>query len=519
MCAGIALLLGMAACTTAPARKNLTNPAAAAPGPSVIDRATELFYRGKRSALSGDLACAQIEFQEALDTVAPDGPVTAGGAELEEFSRSLYQSVVRYDAMAQTSADPDAAEGRGAPDELAGVSGQASPDELARARQQIGSDDRGATFDIPVTVNEAVISMVATFTSREDVRRRFAEGLARSGRYMPLIRSIFQREGLPGDLAYVAMIESSFKTTAHSRARAHGVWQFITATGRRYGLRSNRILDERSDPVKSTEAAARYFRDLYEIFDDWYLAMAAYDSGEGRVARAMTRTGSDSYWDLCRAGAIPKETRLYVPSVIAAALIAKNPSHYGFDIRPESPLSFETVALKKPLSLKRISAAAKIPYATLRELNPELKTDVTPKSLRGYPLRLPPGVAETVQARLDALPAARVPSPGRMHRVRKGETLARLARRFGVSVASLAEANDLSPRAGLAPRTILVIPDRELPLRHASKKHHAKMHKSKPKRVAQSVSIPAEGITEVASANPAPSPVSGDRSKATPPAP
>lgn len=519
LCFGLPLVLFGAACATAPSTKTSAVSALGPPEPSVIDRATELFYRGKDSALSGDFTCAEAEFQEALDIVAAAGQGSGGGAELDEFSQSLYQSILRYDAMAQSAAELEPAEGRGAPDELLGVSGQASPDELARARQQIGTDERAATFDIPITVNEAVISMVATFISRDSVRQRFAEGLGRAGRYMPMIRSIFQREGLPEDLAYVAMIESSFKTNAHSRARAHGVWQFITSTGRRYGLKSNRILDERSDPVKSTEAAARYFRDLYDIFDDWYLAMAAYDSGEGRVARAMSRAGSDSYWDLCRAGALPKETRLYVPSVIAAALIAKNPAHYGFAVDSAPPIAFETIALSKPLSLKRLSAAAGVSYAALKDLNPELKTDVTPRLAGGYALRVPPGAAAALQARLDVLPAAAPPSLGRQHRVRKGETLARLARRFGVSLASLAEANDLSPHAWLAPRTVLTIPDREPPVRHASKKHHAKVRKKTPKRVAQRVDIPSGGITEVASALPAPSPAHRDPSKTAPPTP
>src|SRR5262249_10502349 len=163
-------------------------------------------------------------------------------------------------------------------------------------------------------------------------------GLQRSGRYMTMIRNLLEREGLPGDLAYVAMIESSFKTKARSRARAQGLWQFIAPTGRRYGLHKTAVVDERSDPVKATEAAAASLKALHDIFNDWYLAMAAYDAGEGRVARAIARTGAESYWELCRLGALPRETRLYVPSVIAAALIDKNQEHYGFKVQREEPV-------------------------------------------------------------------------------------------------------------------------------------------------------------------------------------
>jgi membrane-bound lytic murein transglycosylase D len=493
-CAGALGLLAAVSCTSSPAPARVFENAAVAPTRSVIDRATEHFYTGKQSALEGDFACAEVSFQQALDAVAPEGGSTDGSAEVQEFSASLFDSILRYEAMAEAATEPEPPEGRGTPDELKDISGQASAAELARAREQIGTDERAVSFDIPVTVNESVISMVATFISRDSVRERFAQGLARAGRFLPMIRSIFEREGLPGDLAYVAMIESSFKTSAHSRARAHGVWQFIASTGRRYGLKSNRALDERSDPVKSTAAAAKYFRDLYDIFGDWYLAMAAYDSGEGRVARAISRVGSDSYWDLCRAGALPRETRLYVPSVIAAALIAKNPGHYGFNVESAPALAFETVLLQKPVSLRRVSAATGVSYPALKDLNPELKTDVTPQTSGGYSLRLPPGSQETVEAQLASLPAAPAPSPGLRHRVRKGETLARVARRFGVTLAALAEANDLAPRASLSPRMVLVIPDREPAVRRAAKKTGSKHHKKPVKQAARPAVIPAEGF-------------------------
>ncbi len=379
---------------------------------------------------------------------------------MTEFSASLYESIRRYEAMAQTAAEADPQEARDTPDELVGVSGQNSAADLALAREEVKTDDRAAAFDLPVAVNEQVLNMVASFSARPGVRHRFEEGLGRAGKYMPMIRAVLEREGLPKDLAYVAMIESSFKTRARSRARAQGVWQFIGATGRRYGLHRTAAVDERSDPVKATEAAAGYFKDLHEIFNDWYLAMAAYDAGEGRVARALARTGAETYWDLCRLGALPKETRLYVPSVIAAALIDKNPAHYGFHVEPEAPVAFETVRLNKPVNVHRLAQTCRLDADELLELNPELRGSTTPKNPSGYDLRVPVGAGEIVNARLGQVPAAAAPSL-RQYRVRKGETLARVARRYGVSLASLAEANDLSPRARLTPRRLLVIPERE----------------------------------------------------------
>jgi membrane-bound lytic murein transglycosylase D len=455
----LALPAFLVACSQVPRTAVVARPAPPPAAPTPIDRSTELFYAGKVAAMSGDFDCASAQFQLALNAVIPPGSARPAEADVEEFSESLYESIARYEAMAAPPAEAEA-EPRGVPDELQGVSGQTSPDDLRRAREAVKSDPRSASFDIPVTVNDPVLAMIASFTSRESVRERFAEGLVRGGRYTPMMREILAKEGLPTDLIYVAMIESSFKTAARSRARAQGVWQFIAPTGRRYGLKSGRVVDERSDPVKATQAAAAYLRDLYDMFGDWYLAMAAYDCGEGRVARAIARTGSDDYWELCRLGALPKETRLYVPSVIAAALIDKNQEHYGFHVDPESPVAYETATLRKPVDLRRLAGAGGVSYADLSEMNPELRTAVTPRDPNGYRLRVPRGLAGSVETRAAALPEASVPAL-RRHKVQRGETLARVARRFGVSAASLAEANDLAPGARLAPHSVLVIPDRE----------------------------------------------------------
>lgn len=483
------------ACSGAPKLQTTAAPRATSPAPppapSPIDQSTDLFYAGKQAALSGDFDCAEAQFQLALNIVIPPGSPRPAAPEIEEFSASLYESIERYEAMAETAPEAEAAEPRGVPDELQGVSGQTSADDLQRAREAVTTDARGASFDIPITVNDSVLAIIANFSSRESVRERFTDGLVRAGRYMPMIRDVFRRAGLPTDLAYVAMIESSFKTRARSRAKAQGVWQFIAPTGRRYGLRNNRLLDERSDPVKATESAAAYFRDLYAIFNDWYLAMAAYDSGEGRVARAIARTGVDNYWELCRIGALPKETRLYVPSVIAAALIDKNHEHYGFHVNPEPPLAFEMATLSRPVDLRRLAESSGLNYEDLAELNPELRTAVTPRESGGYALRVPRGFGATVLAKAEGLPEAAVPAL-RHHRVKRGETLARVAQRFGVSESALAEVNDLSLRARLIPRRVLVIPDAE-PVSYAARKSR-RGHK----RDAQTVTIPKEGFQKTA---------------------
>jgi membrane-bound lytic murein transglycosylase D len=456
-----ALSLGALACSQSPRRRIAFPAAAPAPKPpSLIERSSDFFYSGKKAALAGDFDCAENQFQHALDAVAPPAGARPEASDVAEFSASLFESILRYEAMARSTGEAESQESRETPDELVGVSGQNSAADLALALEEVKSDERSSDFDLPVTINEEVLNMVASFSSRPGVRQRFEEGLQRSGRYMPMIRAALEREGLPKDLAYVAMIESSFKTRARSRARAQGVWQFIAPTGRRYGLRRTAVVDERSDPVKATEAAAGYFKDLHDIFNDWYLAMAAYDAGEGRIVRAIARTGAETYWDLCRLGALPKETRLYVPSVIAAALIAKNQAHYGFHVEPESPVPFETVRLNKSVNLRKLAQACRLDHGDLLDLNPELRGDTTPRNPSGYDLRVPRGATASIADRIGSIPEAPAPKL-RQHRVRKGETLARVARRFGVSLASLAEANELNPRARVTPSRLLVIPERE----------------------------------------------------------
>ena len=211
---------------------------------------------------------------------------------------------------------------------------------MLAAERAVSSDAAGAPYDIPIVINEPVLRIMAEF--QNDLHAIIARGLVRSGRYIPMIHRVFAEEGVPRDLAHMALIESSFMPRATSSARAHGLWQFMSRTGRQYGLASNSLVDERSDPEKATRAAARYLKFLYDMFHDWYLAMAAYNAGEGKILKAMQRTGSKDFWQLAQTHAIKKQTQTYVPAVLAATLIAKNPLHYGFDIVYEPPLSYES---------------------------------------------------------------------------------------------------------------------------------------------------------------------------------
>ena len=338
---GLLPLLATACSTTAPpasARVDSSDAArAAASATDPRQEASDRFHQGKVYALAGDPACARLEFEAALEGFRK--AMRPGDSADLAFAGQLWDSVRLYESL--PSGDDD--ERPVAPGQRDGLIAQETTvptaDELAVARRELEAAGSSASFDVPIVVNDAVLNAVAFYQFRTP--KAFAAALQRSGRYLPLMRSILRESGLPEDLVYIAMIESAFKFQASSRAVAKGYWQFIDGTGRRYGLKKGRDFDERSDPVKSTRAAAAYFRDLYEMFGDWYLAMAAYNGGEGRVLRGLQRTGATSFWELCDANALHRETKDYVPFFIAAALISKDPARFGFDVVPDPPLEFD----------------------------------------------------------------------------------------------------------------------------------------------------------------------------------
>jgi len=420
--------------------------------------ATDEFSAGREAALSGDFACAHERFDRAVETLAPEDSPTPPSPELLAFSLEIYEGILRYEALAAPPDDTAFSEGAIAP-ELAPIeSPAASPEAISTAREAVASDVSGETYDIPIVVNDAVLKVLATFQG--ELHDIIARGLARSGRYVPMIRRVFQEEGIPTDLAQVALIESSFLPRARSPRAAHGIWQFMPRTGRQYGLTSNAVVDERSDPEKATRAAAKHLAYLHELFHDWYLALAAYNAGEGKILRAQERTGLNDFWQLAASGTLRAQTQNYVPAVIAATLISKNPKHYGFEVDLEAPLEYETVKLNRPVRLRDLSSSDGIFLEDLERLNAELKTGITPRQPEGYDLKVPVGSRDLALAAFAAAPTASAGAP-RRHSVRQGETLASIARRYHVSVARLADSNGLSPTAKVARGEVLTLPSRE----------------------------------------------------------
>jgi membrane-bound lytic murein transglycosylase D len=317
-------------------------------------------------------------------------------------------------------------------------------------------------FDnIPEDVQPHVQKWLNYFQGRG--REHMERYLSRSTRYERLMKRILRENGIPEDLIYIALIESGFSPRAISRARAVGYWQFIRGTGTRYGLQINTFVDERRDPVLATQAAADYFKGLYGEFNSWFLAMASYNVGEGRVRREINKNKTRDFWTLAKKRRLPKETLNYVPKYLAARIIGKNPEAYGFtDIPYEPPIEFETVAFNQAINMKVLAEKMNVDYAEIKRLNPKYRGEVAPIDGSNVELRLPLNTKESALAMASEASVKDlvfVPDRGEtdVYKVRKGDTLLKIAKRFKTSVANLREINDFKRKSRLKPgRTIFV---------------------------------------------------------------
>lgn len=300
----------------------------------------------------------------------------------------------------------------------------------------------GAQYDIPIEINPQVIYFIRYFQTRG--KRHFDKWLSRSETYIPYLRKILKKHNMPEDLVFVSMIESGFSPRAYSRAGAAGPWQFMKSTGKNYGLKINWWIDERRNLEKSTVAAIKYLKFLHKKFDSWYLAIAAYNAGEGKIERAIKKYKTRNYWELCKYRYIRAETKNYVPKMIAAALIVKNLKHYGF-----SEIDFKTLPehknllLKKPTDLFKVAKYVETTYKHLKEINPELIRWSTPPKANDYILKLP---LETNNDQINSLLAnlEKDQTQFKRHIVRYGETLWLIARKYGTSVGQIKKMNNLA---------------------------------------------------------------------------
>lgn len=287
-------------------------------------------------------------------------------------------------------------------------------------------------------------------------KNRFRELLSRSGRYMPMIAKVLAQEGLPEELGYLALLESEFDVNVRSRNGAVGLWQFIPATGRRYGLRIDEWIDERRDPVKATRAAAAYLKDLHDYFGRWFLATAAYNAGPGTIDRALQQSGAKDFWSIKAKAQLSNETRNFVPKFVAIALIAMEPQKYGLDdIQYETSLDYEEIEVAAPIPLSTLAEMVGTSVAALRELNPALLRTVIPPGTTPFRVNVPVGKTEVFVAKTHERTLEKEPEPVRLvtHQVKKGETLFSIARYYGLEARALMEFNSLrTPRLRIGQR-------------------------------------------------------------------
>ena len=308
----------------------------------------------------------------------------------------------------------------------------------------------------PSLLNEKVEEFIKFFQEKAD--NFFLRSLARSQVYEAMMKNIFREKNLPEELFYLALIESGYNPNALSRAKAGGIWQFIDKTARRFGLKVNKWVDERRDPEKSTHAAAEYLKTLYEIFNSWDLATASYNAGEGKVLRAMKKANSQDFWEISRHRYLKQETKKYVPKFLAAVLIANEPQKYGFsNIEFQPPLVYEKVLVPPSTSLERIARAAETDLSEIRALNPALKRGKTPPDVSLFEINIPLGKKEFFDKNFRALSQSNATKVTK-HRVRPGETLDRIAKKYHLTTQELCDFNNLSAKVRIKPGTILLLP-------------------------------------------------------------
>jgi membrane-bound lytic murein transglycosylase D len=421
---------------------------------ALIERVEATYETAMANYRAGKAEPAKEEFDRAFSLLMQSGWDIQGNDRLSaEFNRLVENisgveltAIEHGDVLSEHRYEPPPAES------LADLTFPNDP----RIKQQVQQEIQSVRSDLPLVSNDSVDSVISYLQNHaRGYVERVLKGL---GTYGPMITDTLSQEGLPQDLIYLAAGESAFNPFALSTKGAKGIWQFMVGTGSLYGLKKDLWVDEREDPVKSTRAAARYLKDLHQTFGDWFLAMAAYDSGPMTVQRAVERTGYADFWELRRLHALPThETENYVPIFLATALIAKDPKSYGFDVTPDPPFATDQVIVKEPTDLRLVAQLLDRPIEELVRLNPSLQRWTTPANQPEFALNLPAGTKDAYEKAIAIIP------PGqrvwwRAHKIEEGETLATIARRYRISATALALANQLQLNTSLTQGAKLVLP-------------------------------------------------------------
>ncbi len=416
-----------------------------------LRQADEHYRRGRDFYDAGDPASARAEFDRAIEALLTTPADPADRQRIERKTDQLTEAIYRLDTegLAASQSGDEVVYDKPPLEGILDMTFPVDPSLKPKVAGELGE----TASQLPLELRDPVLSFIHYF-STDRGHKILEAGLRRAGRYRGMIEQTLAREGIPKELIYLAQDESGFLPRARSYKSCVGLWQFAQFRGRQYGLNQTPYYDERMDPVKATQAAARHLHDLYKHFGDWYLAMAAYNCGPGCVDHAVERTGYADFWELQRLNALPKETSNYVPLILALTIMSKNAKDYGLDgVIPDPPETFDTVPLEGATSLPLVADALGVTVAELQDLNPALLRNVAPS---GYLLKIPQGRTADLNAALAQVPVEHRAS-WRLHRVEAGETLASIARRTGSSVRALEAANsrfELDP----APSAFVVVP-------------------------------------------------------------
>jgi membrane-bound lytic murein transglycosylase D len=412
------------------------------------------FDAAQKEYKAGEFDKARTNYDQAVSLIVASGFQVDSDPRLSDLFDQIGETLHSYELNEQQSAeDEEVNPGTPAPlDELTDMTLPPGDPRLASAAEQ---ELVRVSHDLPLTVNDSVLQYLSFFSTTKG-RAIVEHGLDRSGRYNDMIRRVLKEEGVPQDLMYLAQAESAFQPTAVSKAGARGLWQFMPFRGEEYDLDRTYWIDERSDPEKATRAAARHMRDLYDMFGDWYLVMAAYNSGPMNVVKAVERTGYADFWELQRLHALPKQTQNYVPIIIALALVAKDPSLYGVQIAPEKPAPLDVFHPKHSIDLHLVADATGADIDDLRQMNPTLLRNVTPED-PNFELKLPEGYGDKLLNGLNQVPEDKWTS-WRLHTVEQGETLSDIARHYRVTVPAIELANHLDAHTVVPAGFMLNVP-------------------------------------------------------------
>jgi membrane-bound lytic murein transglycosylase D len=428
------------------------------PTTALIDASEKFFRDGQAELALGHMTTARGLFDRAMDVLLD----TPGGAASEPRLLSQYHrlksrinalevlALREGDGFTQSRTEPAVI------DQLLEAATLSLPEPTRETEAAVAADLATTKHDLPIENNERVQSFIELFQG--NLRDFMQDSLHRSAKYLPMVQEVFRAESIPLDLAYLAIVESGYKTNALSRASARGMWQFMPATGKEYGLDQDWFIDERSDPEKATRAAAQYLKSLHRFFDgDWNMAMASYNAGPGRIQRAVKQSKVADYWDLTETSRyLPKETRNYVPMIMAAVLIAKNPKAYGFEPGESSVLAFDRVTVPDALDLRTVAEWTGTTIEEIRDLNPELRRTTTP--MGAHDLKVPVGMAPVVEGKLASAAPSIFAQFSRYKVTKSSEKLAAIARRFAVTTVDLASANNLRTTSKLKSGQLLLIP-------------------------------------------------------------